>query len=183
MPKMPKPASAVEATPLSDPQLLAKRDAYLKVLQGEDILGVVIRAHIYIEHELNDLLDAAVADPAALKALNLDYSGKVILAAALGLDPTFRPMLSCVGKLRNDFAHNLTATLGSQQVTALRTAMGAHFDVAHRSLASTDKKMGNASRKWRQLDATEQLVLMLITIWSGLAIETLNFIRHVNEAQ
>lgn len=176
MPKMPQPKPHKTAESSLSPELLAKRDAYLKVLQGEDLMGVVIRAHIYIEHQLNDLLDAAVADARALKGLNLDYNGKVTLATALGLDRSYRPMLSCVGKLRNSFAHNLDAEVGPQQIADLKTAMGRHYDVAQQSLALTDKKMGNPPRKLSSLDAREHLLLMLITIWSAIATQT---VRHI----
>ena len=38
-------------------------DAFLKDLRGEDELGMVIRAHIHIEHPLNELLNMVMPYP------------------------------------------------------------------------------------------------------------------------
>jgi hypothetical protein len=55
-------------------------DEFLKDLQGEDELGMVIRAHIHIEHHLNELLNMVIPYPEYLKPMQLDYAGKVSVA-------------------------------------------------------------------------------------------------------
>ena len=82
-------------------------DAFLKALQGEDELGMVIRAHIHIEHHLNELLNMVIPYPGYLKAMQLDYAGKVNLAGATGLRPDIVSPLLALGKLRNQMAHRL----------------------------------------------------------------------------
>ncbi|MDO6842154.1 hypothetical protein Q4602_22000 [Paraglaciecola chathamensis] len=98
-------------------------DKLLKSFEGEDELGVVIRAHIVIEQYLNTLLESLVADPKYLKAMNLDYSQTVQMALTLGLDPRFAPALSSLGKIRNEFAHSLVPNISKQAVNNLYSAL------------------------------------------------------------
>ena len=62
-------------------------DDFMEVLNGEDELGAVIRAHIHIEALLLELLRLLVKDEGALRKLNLEFSQSVDLAIALGLGP------------------------------------------------------------------------------------------------
>jgi hypothetical protein len=147
-----------------------RQAAFNATLMGEDHLGMIIRAHIHIEHELAGFLEAVTPRPESLKPLRLDYDGRVNLAVALGLPPDYLAMLSCVGKLRNQFAHRLNAQLGSQEANNLERAMDEHAEVAKSALASTDRKLGHATRKWSDLEPKDQLILMLSTIWSAIAV-------------
>ena len=86
-------------------------DTFLKALQGEDQLGMVIRAHIYIEHHLNEFLQVLIPYPEFLEPLKLDYYGRVQLAGAMGLQPQLLKPLQAVGALRNEMAHKLGTKL------------------------------------------------------------------------
>jgi hypothetical protein len=147
-----------------------KQEAFNKALLGEDPLGAIIRAHIYIEHEVNAFIESQLADPQALGPLHLDYDGRVQLAVALGLPAGMKPALSNVGKLRNRFAHRLEASIGKQEVDGLKKAMGEDFQVALGSLARTDQKMGKPPRKWADLEPKDQITLLLITLWGKLTV-------------
>lgn len=64
-------------------------------LEGDDQLGMVIRAHIHIEAGLNDVLDVLLVSPKHVEKMNLDFSQKVMLATALGLRPRYQsPLLA-----------------------------------------------------------------------------------------
>jgi hypothetical protein len=79
-----------------------KRDA--------DDLAVVVRAHLHIEHELDELIYFAAPNPTHLKE-RMEYSEKVWLALVLGMNAELKPALTAAGTLRNRFAHNLDTTL------------------------------------------------------------------------
>lgn len=68
---------------------IEKRDAaFFEALSGEDDLGMVIRGHIHIEHELQEFIIAAAPRPSEIRLSDFDYAGKLRLALALGLEPT-----------------------------------------------------------------------------------------------
>jgi hypothetical protein len=54
-----------------------------KALSGEDDLGMVVWAHIIIEHELEEFVRLAAPEPSQLKFSEMDYSAKVKLALVL----------------------------------------------------------------------------------------------------
>src|SRR5258708_1065128 len=78
-------------------------DAFLTTLLSEDELGVVVRAHIHIEHELEKFLCAALENPNELG--RLEYSARVRLALACGLRADLKGPLNAFGALRNRFSH------------------------------------------------------------------------------
>jgi hypothetical protein len=99
-------------------------------LQGEDELGVVIRAHIYIESKLNALLERLLSSPKHLEKMNLEYSQRVQLAVAMGLLPQYESPLLALGTLRNHFAHRPGTKLSKDKVNNL-----------YSSLSSEDKQL------------------------------------------
>ena len=88
-------------------------------LQRQDDLGAIVRAHIHIEHELNDFIYFAAPSPAHVKSMELDFSKTVRLALVLGLNPNLQSPLNAAGKLRNDFAHRLDMKLGEERMKTL----------------------------------------------------------------
>jgi hypothetical protein len=84
-------------------------------LSGEDDLGKVVRAHIHIEHELQELIIFAAPSPAQLKKFeNMEFSEKLHLALVLGLKAELKPALTAIGTLRNRFAHKLDMKIGEE---------------------------------------------------------------------
>jgi len=66
-------------------------------LQGEDELGVVVRAHIHVEAALNALIETVSSNPNYIDKMDLEYSQKVRLAVALGLLPQYESPLLALG--------------------------------------------------------------------------------------
>ena len=95
----------------------ARLATFIDALNSEDDLGMVVRAHIHIEHELRDFVTSAAPRPDQVKFPNFD--GTLRLALVLGLDARLKPALNAVGKLRNKFSHRLGMKLGSQEVNDL----------------------------------------------------------------
>jgi hypothetical protein len=97
-----------------------KVGALTSVLIGEDDLGKVVRGHIYIEHELQDLIFFAAPNPDQLERFDdMEFSEKVRLALVLGLNANLKGGLTAVGKLRNKFSHRLDMRLGEEEANNL----------------------------------------------------------------
>jgi hypothetical protein len=89
-------------------------------LRSEDDLGKMVRAHIHIEHELQDIIFFAAPNPTQLKAFeNIEYSEKVRLALILGLNSELKPPLNAIGTLRNKFSHRLDMKIGEDEAKNL----------------------------------------------------------------
>ena len=144
---------------------------FLDILRGEDDLGIIIRAHIHIEHELTEFIEARLSEPSILKPLRPTYEDKVLLAVGLGFLPEYQAALSNIGKLRNDFAHNLRGTLGKQEANNLRKAMAAEaLEIARRSYVATREKLASDRPEGlEQQQPRDEIVLYLVSLWSALA--------------
>lgn len=94
-------------------------DNFIDDLLGEDELGSVIRAHLYIEKNINELVNLLVPRPKELKDISLDYSKKVSLICALGIDPEVKNCLTGIGKIRNNFAHRTSYELNQSDIKNL----------------------------------------------------------------
>jgi hypothetical protein len=114
------PSDVTDFVGLIRERVRKRYDALVKVLVKEDDLGRVIRAHIYIEHELQDFIFFAAPHPDHLKPFEgLEFSDKVQLALLLGLNPDLRSALNTVGNLRNKFAHALDMKVREAEVRDL----------------------------------------------------------------
>ncbi|WP_445371793.1 hypothetical protein ACH518_02835 [Methylomonas sp. HW2-6] len=96
---------------------------FVSALLAEDEVGSVIRSHLYIEAQLSEFLELTVVEPKFLADLDLSYAKKVELACCLGFDAKFRGALKRIGKLRNDFAHDLSSSLSQKVVSDLYNAL------------------------------------------------------------
>ena len=86
----------------------------------EDDLGAVIRAHIHIEHELQELIFFAAPNSTQLKRFEeMEFSEKVQLALVLGLQPNLKAALKAAGTLRNKFSHVLDTKLTNDHANDL----------------------------------------------------------------
>ena len=112
-----------------------KPDAdFMAALRGEDELGAVIRAHLHVEAELNELLNALISDPKHLDSMNLSYANKAKLACALGLKEEYLQPLQKLGALRNAFGHRLDTTITEKVI-----------DELYNSFSSDSKQLMNDS--------------------------------------
>ena len=144
-----------------------------RFLMGEDPLGVVIRAHIHIEHELVEFIRARCHPPDAILAVTEGYARRVKLALKLGLPPEFKEALHMIGDLRNRFAHRPNASIERQDADRLDAALApdtkAMIDGAyHATSAKLSANVANPPLK--QLDPKDRVVLHLISLWAGIAV-------------
>lgn len=159
-------------TPAEKLGLENEQAAFTKALLGEDDLGMVVRAQIHIESQLIEFIRATMSPASALDALDLDYAGRVKLALALGLSPTFKPALTFVGGLRNRFAHRLDAEISAQEALNFENALGPEKQVRDQSYAATRKKLSLDHKPIAvsRLDPKDRILLCFVTLWAGVAV-------------
>ena len=149
-------------------------DQLAEDLRGEDPLGVVVRAQIHIENQLNLVLEKLLANPKALKPLNLDFFSTARIAGAAGLDENWVRVLNTFGNLRNEFAHNLSAKITENRANNLYGAFNAGGKQAiQNAYDRTRKKMPKKPQKrFKTLPPEERFIIMAVTIHAALiAIE------------
>lgn len=95
-------------------------------LSAEDEIGLIVRAHLYVEVGLNRLIESVLVNRNALKVADLKFSLKLRLARALGaIEENDQRACMVLNKLRNDFAHDLQSELTEQNESDLFKALGA----------------------------------------------------------
>lgn len=138
---------------------------FIGVLNGEDELGAVIRAHIHIEALLLELLRLLVKDEEALRKLNLEFSQSVDLAIALGLGPEHAKGLRAFGKLRNEFAHDLNSQLSDGRINNLYESLSTtDKEVVQRAYARTNSQLGISPPSFKDLTPKEKFVLIAVAL-------------------
>jgi len=85
----------------------------------EDDVGLVLRGHLHIEHQLIELVSALLPFSHRCNWGRTSYPAKVELALACGLPEDMKGVLEKLGTLRNDFAHTLSATISKASVLDL----------------------------------------------------------------
>lgn len=141
-------------------------------LQGEDELGVVVRAHIHIEAMLIALIDALLVSPKHIEKMSLDYSQKVRLAIALGLLPQYESPLLALGTLRNAFAHRPGTSLSKSRVDSLYSSLSSEDkEIVQASHQMTRKKVPEAKvPRFSALGPKDQFILIAVALRALLAV-------------
>lgn len=89
-------------------RILRAIDAFKKDLEHENDLQAILRGHIYIEHEIEKLLDLALVDPKMVFGGFGAFKNKLNLAVGLGLinKDDYKSYVK-ITDIRNKYAHNL----------------------------------------------------------------------------
>ena len=147
---------------------------FIASLMGEDELGVVIRAHTHIEASLNELLEQFVPFPKYLQEMGLGYAQKVRLSCAHGLKRQHLPPLLAMGKIRNHFAHKLSAKLTKDRVSELYSSFSpGDRKIVHASYHNTKSQMlVEKGPDFRKLEPKDQFILMAVSLKALVVIAT-----------
>ena len=113
------PAPLIGALGVKNMTAIKPDAAFLAALRGEDELGAVVRAHLHVEAELNELLNTLIPAPKHFESMNLSYANKAKLACALGLKEEYLQPLQKLGTLRNAFGHRLDTTITEKVIDEL----------------------------------------------------------------
>jgi hypothetical protein len=146
-----------------------------RVLVAEDDLGKVVRAHIYIEHELQDFIFFAAPNPGQLPRFeHMEFSEKVRLALVLGLNSELKPALNAAGNLRNKFSHKLDMKLGEEEaknlIATLTPSARQRFQALSQS-ALSDLPEASVLTSDRQLRAQYQVMVFFLALFDGVTQE------------
>jgi hypothetical protein len=162
-----------------DETFQARQKEFYRALAGEDELGVVIRAHIYIEHELTEFIRGRVTPAQVVDSLSLTYEQRLALALATGLPKPLKAALTLLGTLRNKFAHRLEMSLNETEARQFYAA----FDpvakrVAQDSYAKIQKRPAGRTRPEQMSDLSpkNRCILYFVVLWGAVAAENLK--RH-----
>jgi hypothetical protein len=152
-------------------------------LQGEDDLGMVVRAHIHVEHTVRTFITAAAPAPTHVKFSAMDYDATVRLALVLGLNSEFQGALGALGALRNKFSHRLDTRIGEEEANNLYAALGA---VAKRVVQQSYQQVqrdepGKHVDTFKNLVPRDRLLLCLIALRGGILIEVVRALGKLDE--
>lgn len=153
--------------------LTEKRAKLTTALLGEDSLGVVIRAHIHIEHELNEFIKSRLSPPSLIDAIRLSYADRVRLALHLGLEPERKAALNFIGNLRNRFAHQLDSAIEEKDAEDFERALGSESKAALAYAYPTAQERvptGSWSGSLKQIAPKDRVILYFIVLWAAIAV-------------
>ncbi len=155
-------------------------EQFISVLQGEDELGAVVRAHLYIEYFTDQIVQIVVAKPDCLKPLNLDFNGKVNLLMALGVDPEIKEPLTVLAGLRNKFAHKPNYKLTKSETNNLYKALSKDDKILLQSSYSTAFRIAKPEMKnipeFKDLSPKDSFIFLALAV-RGIIVSTLNDIK------
>ncbi|ARC91934.1 hypothetical protein B6A42_07300 [Vibrio coralliilyticus] len=142
---------------------------FLDSLDGEDELGVVIRSHIHVEQYLNALIVKLNVNEKYLDKMELTYFQTVRLAIGLGLDPRFESALCKLGKIRNDFAHNIRGNLTEDDAKSLYQCLsGTEKNTLQSIVKKTSKELDHEVADYNSSDAKHKYIYAVTMICAAL---------------
>lgn len=141
-------------------------EKFTKDTEGESILQIILRAHLYIEYELRKILRANLQYPELLED-KLRFSDIVNIVFSMGLIPIEEmAVIKKINNLRNTYAHNLNFTITEEEIKKLIDSM------------SPSKRMRFERQK--STNIIDQLRDILFWVWTDLYEYTL-IPHHVKE--
>lgn len=153
---------------MSEDELLEAQ--FQSFLLHEDELGSVIRCHIILERTLTDFITALTASESSLKRLGLDYSGRVNLAAVLGLSEEFVKPLEAIGSMRNKYAHQHGFKMSKNDSDNLYKALSAAQKELVLSAYDVTRQRGEPLGEFKQLLPRDKFILIAISLRQGLRV-------------
>tara|TARA_Y100001001_G_scaffold158598_1_gene178327 strand:+ start:2313 stop:2846 length:534 start_codon:yes stop_codon:yes gene_type:complete len=157
----------------------------IKAFLTDDELALVVRSHIKVEEQLDKLLILFIAEQKYLDKIKLEFSEKVLLAAALGMDEDLIQPLSVLGRIRNKFAHKTDSELTKSDVNNLYKSFSAlGKEVLQQTTKNNPDRPPQLSTKYNDMTIREKFVLMTIYLHSwirGLVHEEVGRMQEVTE--
>jgi len=87
-------------------------------------LYLILRGHLYIENELNKLLENFLPNPSVLELYREGFRRKLDLALALNLiEQDHFDIICAFNEIRNKYAHRLKYRISHQEITDLKNNM------------------------------------------------------------
>lgn len=93
-------------------------------MRSGDLLVVVLKAHLYLEHVLIQTLNDAFLNPEAARVRRMNFPSRLELCIALGLVPElWEKPVKQINEMRNKVAHRLEFEFSDSEKLALFRAM------------------------------------------------------------
>ena len=138
----------------------------MSLLIQENHVGRVIHTQIHLENLINDFITSVVQYPVHLKPIQLDYFGAVHLALALGLSVELKKPLNVLGKMRNDFAHNLDTKIDSNYMNNFYQSFSLEQKNNMMKFAKESKQSWVVDGlSWKKVPPAEQFIFMCISLY------------------
>lgn len=143
------------------PEIGPVDDKFIRVLFAEDALGAVIRAHIMIEAQVNEIIEGLVFDPKNLP--NLRFEQRARLMVALGASEELLGPLVELGRIRNAFGHRLDAEITDTMVDKWSQSFSeSDREMMGRAIEKTCADLGQPSAKLAEHDPKSRFVLVAV---------------------
>ncbi|MGG2112616.1 hypothetical protein MHH70_17265 [Metasolibacillus sp. FSL H7-0170] len=144
------------------------KERVLEEVRNESLLQVTLRVHLYIERELNTMLNE----------LNLDYKGihnnrfktKLDIIYKLSMiDKNLYDVLAKLNSIRNDFAHQIDTKEDEELYKQLLNGASGFVLENHK----IDVKMKELLNK-EELSTSQKIKMLLVNIWITLKFTSTN---------
>jgi len=140
-------------------------------LVAEDPTTRVVRSHTRIDKAIEAFLDKHLKYGEYKSKLRLEYAQKVALALAVGLPKELQTPLNSLGKLRNDFAHELDSALSDSRITALYECLSPGLKDQAQAIARDlwhSHQPEVAYPKFEKLDPIDRFISISVILWNAL---------------
>jgi len=138
-------------------------DKFFEDTEGENDFVVVLRAHLYIEHEIGKLLRLGLVEPKLVFNDRFMFANKLTWAVAIGMLPkdAMSPYVA-LNKIRNKYAHKLDAKLTEKDFNDMISGFNDDIRELYKEI---DLRVGisKGSLEWRIRAA-------IITLWMHLKL-------------
>jgi hypothetical protein len=149
-----------------------ERETFMTSLLRQDELGAVIRAQIYLEHELINFARSRLTDPNALRESEFSYARLVRRADDLGLLPRLAGPLKAFGRIRNSFAHRLDTALTETTVKQFCGAFSAEMINEAEQAIERIHFLGVEGKTKNSLTPRGLFIMYAYYLWVSLTKET-----------
>ena len=138
------------------------RDA---LMHDEDLIAAV-RGHLYIEIQLNRLIERLVPYPEEIANSKLGWQQRVELALGLGLKSQYGPPLKKLGNIRNKFAHSPNASIEDKDIMELYQCLHREAqDVVLESFRHTQGQVDDPIEgEFNDLSAKDRFTLIVVAL-------------------
>lgn len=150
----------------------AKLKLFTEDVECENPIQVILKGHLYIEHELRELLKNNLENPEVLDCDKLGFSQLVKIVFSLGLLPLeLLETAKEINRIRNLCSHDLNFKFGVREYDELEKTFSAGFNEYYQIFST---------RLTKPNSELEKLQMALFTMWEQ--VSTYNLIPdHIKE--
>ena len=144
------------------------KERVLEEVRNESLLQVILRVHLYIERELNTMLNDLNLDSTGIH--NNRFKAKLDIIYKLSvIDKKLYDVLSKLNLIRNDFAHKIDTKEDEELYRQLKDGASGFVLDNHK----IDVKMKELLYK-KELAVSDKIKMLLVNIWITLKFTSTN---------